>query len=326
MAPLVRLPHAMSQEREAELAVAIALVCGAGPADGSWYDMWRQGFPENEKSPEGLVLVHTFRDALASCLRGNVVAIISLLLLLTVFGVGREMRDFMCICLMANSFAVWSNVYWIPRAERTHGILYAHRVFARISVINVILTFGVAIPTYTVHLRSHGPAHAYDAASQGSPLHCVMLSGLALVLVGAVHLATIPLKYRAAMHASMVVTTVTAPCYSMLGHAQETLIVLVALALGEVLGMTVKTQGPQCPQSPPHVRTHLTAARLHWCVVQVQRMIRRSFTATRAAQDAQQRLTSRMEEIDAEKERLTSRLEQIGRAARVARLRHMTSS
>lgn len=50
----------------------------------------------------------------------------------------------------------------------------------------------------------------------------------------------------------------------------------------------------------------------------VQRMIRRSFAATRAAQADRKRLTSRLEEIDAErlavtqeKDKLSSRLAQI---------------
>jgi len=249
------------------------------PSEPSWYGMWEQGFPDNEKSPEGLMLVQAFQYVLVSCRRGNIftIALLIFLIISDVAGVAVHNVAFVCL-LSANTFALWSNMYWIPRSEQSDGILYAHRVFVRISVANVLFTFLVAIPI-AVHLGT-GP-QLYDTALRGSPLHCAMFAGLAVLMVGAVHLAMIPLKYRAAIHASVAVAAITTPCYSQLGHAHETLIQILGLALGEVVGMTM------------------------------QQTIRRSFAATRAAQADRQRVMSRLTEIDADKERLTSRLEQI---------------
>jgi hypothetical protein len=280
--PTERLARCVSSlDREAKV--------GEAPPEPSWYRMWEQGFPDNQKSPEGLMLVHAFPYVLVCCRRGNMFTIALLIYLIIADVTGVAVRNVTFVCLLSsNTFALWSNVYWIPRSEQSDGIRYAHRVFVRISVANVLFTFLVAIPI-AVHLGT-GP-HLIDTALRGSPLHCAMFAGLAVLMVGAVHLAMIPLWYRAAIHASVAVAAITAPCYSQLGHAQETLIQILGLALGEVVGMTM------------------------------QQTIRRSFAATRAAQADHQRLTSRLEQINAEKERLTYDLlleQQRGAAAMAA--------
>ena len=104
-------------------------------------------------------------------------------------------------------------------------------------------------------------------------------------MICSLHLAMFPLKYRAAVHAAIALSMVTTPQYTQLGHVQEVVIGLLSLAFGELIGMTG------------------------------QRLLRRSFAATQAAQADRTRLTSRLEQItsrleqiDAEKERLTYEL------------------
>jgi hypothetical protein len=253
-----------------------------------WYEMWAQDFPESETSPEGLILVHNFQEVRASCRGGNSLAIAAMTFVLVraMDDDNSHMRNFSLLSMSTNIFALLSNMHWIPRAEQAHGILYAHRLFVRINVVNVLFFFCVAILGI---LTNDGDGDSFkESASQASPLLCVMLSGFAVILVGAIHLAMVPLTYRAVVHVSAVATITMAPSYSQLRHVQESLIALLSLALGEVIGMTV------------------------------QRMIRRSFAATRAVQADHRQLASRLEEIDAErraviaeKEILTSRLEQI---------------
>lgn len=251
-----------------------------------WYGMWAQGFPENDKSPEGLTLVHTFREMMAACRRGNMIGIAAMVYLIAwpPWPNRAEKRNMLApFFLIGNAFALWFSLYYIPRAEQRHGILYAHRIFVRINVITALFTICVGAPI-AIHKEGsyyiEGVNGEYELGS-GSPLFCVILSALVTMLVGTLHLAMFPLKYRAIVQVGLTATVITAPRYSQLGHAQEVLILLLSLALGEVVGITV------------------------------QRMMMRSFAATRAAQADHQRLTSRLEAIDAEKERLTSRLEQI---------------
>lgn len=96
----------------------------------------------------------------------------------------------------------------------------------------------------------------------------------------------IPPKYRALMHAVMAATAITAPRYSQLGHAQEALILLLSLALGELIGMAV--QG-----------TFLRSFAVSIASAQADKAVGKA---------DKQRLVNRLMQIDAEKERLTFEL------------------
>ena len=185
----------------------------------TWYEMWAQGFPESDTSPEGLVVVSTFPEMLASCRRGNYASIVVMgcLLLREAIEDTIHLRNFALVIMTANIFAAWSNLYWIPRAESTHGILYAHRVFVRISVVNTLfITYCLTTSGQHAMLRHKVDPHFEDVASKASPLYAVLFSSLVLLLVGGVHLAMIPLKYRAVVHAGMATIMITAPRYSQL--------------------------------------------------------------------------------------------------------------
>ena len=238
--------------------------------------MWKQGFPEDEKSPEALVLAHTFCDSVAAAKRGNTIGIVCMAALIWRQDLTHFTHSLSIILAAANFFALAASYFLIPQAEQRHGILYAHRTFVRISATVVFVTFCVAIP---VAMWSHG---AYFNSERevhvGSPLICVILSALALIMISLLHLNLFPLKYRAVVHIAIAIPVLAAPSYSQLGHMQEVLILLLALALSEVIGVTV------------------------------QRTLQRSVSA---AQADQKNLTRRLEEIDAEREQMIKRLEQI---------------
>ena len=249
----------------------------------TWYDMWTQGFPEDERSAEGVVLAHTYHELMTSCRNGNMIGIVAMALLLP--HPNEHMQVFASIVLAGNAFALWFNTFHIPHAEQRHGILYAHRFFVRINLINTLFIFCVAIPLSVRRWPSAPETDLHSPLGLSSPLLAFMLVGLLNIMICSLHLAMFPLKYRAAVHAAIALSMVTTPQYTQLGHVQEVVIGLLSLAFGELIGMTG------------------------------QRLLRRSFAATQAAQADRTRLksrleqiTSRLEQIDAEKERLTYEL------------------
>jgi hypothetical protein len=246
----------------------------------TWYDMWTQGFPEDERSAEGVVLAHTYHELMTSCRNGNMIGIVAMALLLP--HPNEHMQVLASIVLAGNAFALWFNAFHIPHAEQCHGILYAHRFFVRINLINTLFIFCVAIPLSVRRWPSAPETDLHSSLGLSSPLLAFMLVGLLNIMICSLHLAMFPLKYRAAVHAAIALSMVTTPQYTQLGHVQEVVIGLLSLAFGELIGMTG------------------------------QRLLRRSFAATQAAQDVHdacmQKLTSRLEQIDAEKERLTYEL------------------
>ena len=233
----------------------------------TWYDMWTQGFPEDERSAEGVVLAHTYHELMTSCRNGNMIGIVAMALLLP--HPNEHMQVFASIVLAGNAFALWFNAFHIPHAEQRHGILYAHRFFVRINLINTLFIFCVAIPLSVRRWPS-----APETEGLSSPLFVFMLAGLVVMMIGSLHLAMFPLKYRAAVHATIALTMVITPQYTQLGHVQEVAVKLLSLAFGELMGMTG------------------------------QLFLRRSFAAIHAAEADRTRLTSRLEQI-------TSLLEQI---------------
>jgi len=228
---------------------------------------------DDTNAEEARFIEQAFRVGIPAARNGNVFTIVTMLPILVL-----EYDSFAPIALafvLANAFALAVSCAYLPGAEQRHGVLYAHRVFMRVSMANTFLLFCVAFPT----MQWAGFFGLSVAAGKGSPLLCLFLSGCYATLTCVLHLLAFPAHYRCVVHGSMIFSfAFIGSSYSTLGHSQEMLFHLCGLAGGELLGRAL------------------------------QRIVRYWFATAQADQRV---LKDRLAQIDAEKQCVLSRLEQI---------------
>ena len=244
------------------------------------YDL-RNREADDTNAEEARFIEQAFRVGIPAARNGNVFTIVTMLPILVL-----EYDSFAPIALafvLANAFALAVSCAYLPGAEQRHGVLYAHRVFMRVSMANTFLLFCVAFPT----MQWAGFFGLSVAAGKGSPLLCLFLSGCYATLTCVLHLLAFPAHYRCVVHGSMIFSfAFIGSSYSTLGHSQEMLFHLCGLAGGELLGRAL------------------------------QRIVRHWFATAQADQRV---LKDRLAQIDAEKRAEPRRLDPTERSCRAAR-------
>lgn len=236
-------------------------------------DMIRRLGTQPRPEDDARFVEHAFHFGKQAAKGGNVVIILAMLA-----GMLHEAERFgpvAVIVVVSNTFALLVTSHFLPRAERRHGVLYAHRLFCVVNMANMVLFYAIVIPAL---IWTQGYIGESRSLGMGSPLLLATCSALYGMMTVVLHLTVFPLGYRCVVHASFLTVLLHSPSYTVLGRTQELIFCLFGLAFGELAGGAL------------------------------QRIFRLSFEAASAANA---RLKSQLAQIDKEKELMASRLEQL---------------
>ena len=224
----------------------------------------------DDTSEEAFLIAQQFPIILKACKHGNLLA---MLVMLVMMKLEARAIPFASINVAFNAFAFIISTCYIPQVEQRHGIHRAHHVFVRASVLNYLGYF------VTTWIAGNEAGSLLGCTPSCSPLLVIMLSFLCAMLTAALYLVMAPLAYRCLIHVSLVSCLfVSSPSNMTLPHSHEVVVILIGLAVGEIVGMTL------------------------------QYVIRQTFAMARADYKL---LASQLEQVDEERKRVLSRLHQL---------------